>query len=322
MRYAGRTVLDHKKAITEALQFALSKKDDKHLYKTGCKLLRHLLFSQSEAYPLSSSCRPRVMDFTANDDATYSPLGKSAQLDRDGVQWHVPTGEQIDFAVHLLQSIVLKDLSRLGSPVGGESETGDLPHCTDVLEWRRVLRLIRYALRGCMSLLLENAHEAVSDGNNAEMDVLDPQELAVTALLTRSSPESREFLKGLRQKLCSFVASAMAVVIVTSDSDEEDVTKDGNSDALDLTTKELLAPLLGDGEIGKIVEKLLEDGSSSSEAAKLPAKLVRQWRAKTQPSSKIPSFRWFRRSCQEWMLGRCWRLPVGPVCLCYRIWGI
>jgi hypothetical protein len=108
VRYAGRTVLKHRDAITSAIIYAISKSEDKVLLKTGCKLLRHTLASQCEEYTIAQGSHP--MRTSGSDDVV---LGGSAKLCGDKVLWHTPSGEQIDFCVNLLDRVALVPLKEL-----------------------------------------------------------------------------------------------------------------------------------------------------------------------------------------------------------------
>ena len=54
----------------------------KHIFKTGCKLLRHSLFTLCESYYISTGLVPRIVE----EKGTLI-LGKSAQLHGDPIKW-------------------------------------------------------------------------------------------------------------------------------------------------------------------------------------------------------------------------------------------
>ena len=200
VRYAGSTVLKHREAIISAISFALSKVDDRVLFKTGCKLLRHTLSSQCEEYPISQCYHP-MRKF---DDREESPvaLGKSALLRGDKIWWHVPSGEQLDFTVQLLSQFTLSRWNELGNQT-------DNKNSVNLQQWRQTLRVLRYTLRGCAGILLDEDPEIVLSQYN---EIFSPKEMATAQLMLSSSEESRKVLNGLRKRICSNLMDIMCLI--------------------------------------------------------------------------------------------------------------
>lgn len=214
IRYAGATVLKHREAITSAIELALSKQDDRILFKTGCKLLRHTLASQCEEYPIAQCCHPMRV---TKDGELLSPVpGMSAVIGGDKVVWNIPSPEQIDFAVSMLDKFALTRWNKLG----GESEGAA---GVNLQEWRQTLRVIRYALRGCSGILLDDDPSLIL----AQEADFAPREYATAKLLSQSSTGTRSIIDGLRKRLCCNVMSMMA--LVASDTiDESKLSDDEN----------------------------------------------------------------------------------------------
>lgn len=201
VRYAGRAVMDHREAVVSAITYAL-KSDDKNLLKTGCKLLRHTLASQCEEYPIAQSCHP----MRSNEDSNHVILGKSAELKGDRVLWHIPSGVQIDFCVSLFDQVALLPLKELGN-----ASTNFI-----LKQWRRCLRVLRYSLRGCIGLLLDESPDTILSHQEAEVC---PREMATANMIKSASVESEKVLNGLRHKLCLLIID-MQSLIVTDTIDE------------------------------------------------------------------------------------------------------
>eukprot|EP00550_Attheya_septentrionalis_P002489 CAMPEP_0198284816 /NCGR_PEP_ID=MMETSP1449-20131203/4226_1 /TAXON_ID=420275 /ORGANISM="Attheya septentrionalis, Strain CCMP2084" /LENGTH=2325 /DNA_ID=CAMNT_0043982031 /DNA_START=25 /DNA_END=7002 /DNA_ORIENTATION=- len=182
VRNAGHSVLDHRESISQALKYALSITDNKHLFKAGCKLLRHTLSSQCDTYPLMPDCTPRMA--ASEGDIKENLIGKSAQLRDDPIQWHIPNGKQIDFTYHLIEKHGLGGIHDLGkasvetTAMDTDSDTSieiietpgtekvagiksDIPYTVDLPQWRRALRILRYTIRGCAGILLDADDEAI-----------------------------------------------------------------------------------------------------------------------------------------------------------------
>jgi hypothetical protein len=209
VRYAGRTVLKHRESIVSAIAYAVSKSDDKALLKTGCKLLRHTLASQCEEYPIAQCCHP----FRVTGDSRITNLGASARLKGDKVLWHVPSGEQIDFSAGLLNEVALAPLRDLGR-VGNDF---------NLQQWRKCLRLLRYSLRGCISLLLDETPDAILSQDDKE---ICPREMATAVLVKSASSDSQTILNGLRHKLCLVIIDMQSLVVTDT------VVEDSKGDAL------------------------------------------------------------------------------------------
>ena len=216
VRYAGSAVLKHRDSIVAAITYALFKLDDKVLFKTGCKLLRHTLSSQCEEYPIAQSSHPMR-------SGTHVP-GGCAELKHDRVHWCVPSGKSIDFTVDLVSRFCLKRLSSLGDI------TGD----NNIQQWRQSLRVLRYTLRGCLGVLLDESADVIL----SQEGELCPKEKATASLIKTSTPESQKILGDLRRRLCFNLMDITCVIAkdtvdCESKSDESDKKETGLSISAD-----------------------------------------------------------------------------------------
>ena len=229
VRSCSRAILKHKEEISHAFNFALGSKD-KHVYKTGCKLLRHTLAALCESYPLSSDTTPRSVVRKLADSSSVTILGMSSQLHGDPVQWHVPDGPSIQFAWELLQQHVMQRIKDL-APTIDESdametdEIDDTAYNLDIPELRRCLRVIRYALRGGAGILLDfdtgaDVSDTTAENGSSGIQIADerldvtlfPYEQAIHKLLKSTSTETYESILQTRGRLCSFIASLTSVI--------------------------------------------------------------------------------------------------------------
>jgi len=204
----SHAVVKHREAISKSIDFALAS-NDKHLYKVGCKLLRHSLATLSEAYPVAIQNMPRT---TIDCSSLGAPklLGRSAQLAGDRVQWHVPDKESIEFVWFLLNRNILQRLESFTA--SGNSVDGTI----DILELRKVLRVIRYSLRGGSCVLLDKDDGAVNGygvNDNDDLDTtLTPHELASQYTLQLASQVTRQALDELRGRLALFVVAIASII--------------------------------------------------------------------------------------------------------------
>ena len=196
VRLAGDCVLKHQAALTSVMQFCMTS-EDKHVFKTGCKLLRHTVATCAESFPFPFGAKPRYFDGMT----TIPCMGRSAQMRNDEIQWHIPNDELQAFAVEILQAHVLAELDALVSKE--KPKLGFLSNASDLNRVRRFLRIVRYSLRGGSSLLLD--FEAL----DSSADDFVPFERACLKVITESN---RNVLLCLRSKLCTFVAGLASFI--------------------------------------------------------------------------------------------------------------
>jgi hypothetical protein len=218
VRYAGSAVLKHREALTSAISFAFSNLNDRVLFKAGCKLLRHVLSSQCEEYPIAQCCHPMRLGERRNSPLT---LGMSALLHGDKILWHVPSGKQLDFSVGLLSHFALKRWMELGNLLNNDKNSVYLQ------QWRQTLRVMRYSIRGCSGILLDEDPEIVLSQYS---EMFSPKEMATAQLILSVSNESREVLKGLRPTL-SFNLLNMMCLIAKDTMDCESKLYGGDSES-------------------------------------------------------------------------------------------
>lgn len=201
VRLAAGAVVKHRDAITNVLDFCLSS-DNRHLFKTGCKLLRHTLTTLSESYAIASDMRPRAFYHVES----YVPaLGRSAELQGDGILWHVPDKECIEMAWMLLNKHMVQRLDILyGSETEGRS---NLLNSSDTQDLRRCLRIVRYCIRGGSSLLLDRLDEGALEQKDSV-----PYEMSIYRLLEGVKSETKDSLLTIRGRLCCFLTILSSVI--------------------------------------------------------------------------------------------------------------
>mmetsp|Transcript_4858 Transcript_4858/g.11567 ORF Transcript_4858/g.11567 Transcript_4858/m.11567 type:complete len:2224 (+) Transcript_4858:205-6876(+) len=219
IRACGTAIIKHKADIMRAVDFALSS-TDKHVYKTGCKLMRHTLATLCESYALASNTVPRNV---SGGDGLI--LGQSAQLNGDPVQWHVPNTECVEFAWDILQNHVFKKISELGSSMSDDMDvdgSGSGSYKVNIPDMRRCLRAVRYALRGGASFMLDfdsgeglgdqDSGEGVTVGDERRDLSLVPYEKAVRNLLQPASEETLQSMLKMRGRLCSLIVKLSSLI--------------------------------------------------------------------------------------------------------------
>eukprot|EP00977_Amphora_coffeiformis_P004033 scaffold804_cov165-Amphora_coffeaeformis.AAC.12 len=193
VRSASYAVIEHKKTIADVLDFALAS-EDRHLFKTGCKLLRHTLATLCEAYPVAIDSKP-----TGYMENGVPIFGMSARLNADPVKWHIPTQACIEFAHELIQKHMMTRVNHLMGPVDGSANRSNLLNSLDLTELRQCLRIVRYTLRGGATVLLDALSSSAKQGENV------PHEAAGATQLSAASYEVRDSFMEMRSRLCSFL---------------------------------------------------------------------------------------------------------------------
>ncbi|KAL3944784.1 MAG: hypothetical protein SGBAC_001155 [Bacillariaceae sp.] len=231
IRACGTAIIKHKADIMRAVDFALSS-TDKHVYKTGCKLMRHTLATLCESYALTSNTVPRNV---SGSDGLI--LGQSAQLNGDPVQWHVPNAECVEFAWQILQQHVFKKICELGASMSDEMDvdgSGSGSYKVNIQDMRRCLRAVRYALRGGASFMLDfdsgeelgdqDSGEGVTVGDEKNDLTLVPYEKAVRNLLQPASEETLQLMLKMRGRLCSLIVKLSSLIASETSRIAEGVT--------------------------------------------------------------------------------------------------
>lgn len=215
VKSSSHAVLQHKDVIAGAIEFTLES-EDRHLFKTGCKLLRHTLSTLTESYPLPSDCRPTTYKRCLPGKSDII-LGRSAQLHGDSVKWHVPNNESVDFAWVLLKSHCVKVLDSMCSNFDlcdPNSHRSRLLNGSEINELRRCLRVIRYSLRGAASILLDKPdtppHKDAT--NRKKLGDFVPYEVAMRSILSGTTPETRDGCLSLRGRICSFIVVLSSII--------------------------------------------------------------------------------------------------------------
>mmetsp|Transcript_34586 Transcript_34586/g.81532 ORF Transcript_34586/g.81532 Transcript_34586/m.81532 type:complete len:2271 (+) Transcript_34586:253-7065(+) len=233
VRSCGVAIIKHKNEIKKAINFALQSKD-KHVYKTGCKLLRHTLSTLCESYCLAAGLVPRMAKQSGN-----IVFGKSAQLHNDSVEWHVPNGDCIQFASELLNQNIFERIQNIPqfNTEDTDSNINEI-QSIDIPELRRCLRVLRYALRGGAGVVLDFDgvdSESLPDQMDTDCsekindEILFPYEQAMMNLLKASPKETYESMITMRCRLSSFIVTLMN--LIASESFKVDTVSEGTGSA-------------------------------------------------------------------------------------------
>ncbi|XP_069787517.1 proteasome activator complex subunit 4-like isoform X1 [Narcine bancroftii] len=120
-RVDGDKLLLYKDQLLKILQRTLHLKC-KQGYTLAGTLLHHLLRSTTLIYPTEYCSVPGGFDKPFTEYFPIKDWGKPGDLWKLGIQWHVPSEEEITFAYYLLDNFLQPELSRLQRCADGEIE--------------------------------------------------------------------------------------------------------------------------------------------------------------------------------------------------------
>ncbi|XP_023231412.1 proteasome activator complex subunit 4-like [Centruroides sculpturatus] len=138
VRCDGRQVLKYKNELEKVLYRTVSL-NSRQGYLLAGALFRHILRSMVLVYPLDyrSTCVPWERCQNFQDYLPIQDWGKPGDINNLGIQWHIPTKEEIEFVHHLLETFLNSELTKL-------------------LEWSRSkITLTRDELQCSLNLVLE-----------------------------------------------------------------------------------------------------------------------------------------------------------------------
>uniref|UniRef100_A0A2K5QC34 Proteasome activator complex subunit 4 n=1 Tax=Cebus imitator TaxID=2715852 RepID=A0A2K5QC34_CEBIM len=111
-RVDGRKLLLYREQLVKILQRTLHL-TCKQGYTLSCNLLHHLLRSTTLIYPTEYCSVPGGFDKPPSEYFPIKDWGKPGDLWNLGIQWHVPSSEEVSFAFYLLDSFLQPELIKL-----------------------------------------------------------------------------------------------------------------------------------------------------------------------------------------------------------------
>uniref|UniRef100_A0A2K5ZD33 Proteasome activator subunit 4 n=1 Tax=Mandrillus leucophaeus TaxID=9568 RepID=A0A2K5ZD33_MANLE len=111
-RVDGRKLLLYREQLVKILQRTLHL-TCKQGYTLSCNLLHHLLRSTTLIYPTEYCSVPGGFDKPPSEYFPIKDWGKPGDLWNLGIQWHVPSLEEVSFAFYLLDSFLQPELIKL-----------------------------------------------------------------------------------------------------------------------------------------------------------------------------------------------------------------
>ncbi|ELK14706.1 Proteasome activator complex subunit 4, partial [Pteropus alecto] len=120
-RVDGKKLLLYREQLVKILQRTLHL-TCKQGYTLSCNLLHHLLRSTTLIYPTEYCSVPGGFDKPPSEYFPIKDWGKPGDLWNLGIQWHVPSSDEVAFAFYLLDSFLQPELIKLQHCGDGELE--------------------------------------------------------------------------------------------------------------------------------------------------------------------------------------------------------
>ncbi|KAJ3576138.1 hypothetical protein NP233_g640 [Leucocoprinus birnbaumii] len=209
----GRAVLKYKDEFISLLRFLRDKTFSKRGYSWTGKLLSSLLLTLTHTYPLENKfVNPEEWSSLEFRENHHRYWGKRYAADEVKISWHIPSEDEIQFALQIFRELVKPTLERLEELLR--------PDVTRDANWRndfcRYLTFVRNAFAGIPTLYEEKIPENYFEDLVHTSDILDEIPEMIAHLdpiksgfcLTDTKDPRYVFITGLRKRFGQFLHAA------------------------------------------------------------------------------------------------------------------
>ncbi|KAL5535214.1 BLM3_1 [Sanghuangporus sanghuang] len=216
MHNDGRAVLKYKNELLDLLCLLRDKALSKRGYSWSGKLLSSIMLTLTHTYPLENRfVNPDEWNSEEFQRNHYRYWGKLYSPEEVQMSWHVPSAEEIDFALGLFRELVEPTLGMLEKLLDTPPESRDSVWRNDFC---RYITVVRNAFAGTPTLLRENYTEqqlkescATSDLYNEIPEMIGHVEpLKACFVLADPSDPRYKYIANLRRRFGEFLRSASA----------------------------------------------------------------------------------------------------------------
>ncbi|PAV21860.1 ARM repeat-containing [Pyrrhoderma noxium] len=197
--YGGETLLKHKDSIIELLILLVDKTKSERGYSGTGRLITRLLNTISAAYPINSrfvnSDEWNDEEFGSNHILHWGKfyLGKDVKI-----EWHVPSAEEIDFVVELLDRLVSPFLEKIEGLLENSSNWDNISRN----DFCRYLYAVRSYWGGLSTFIQEydDVKDPLAEDETGKAAGLEPYGLALKAGFTLTDPNDPNYRHIYEQK--------------------------------------------------------------------------------------------------------------------------
>ncbi|KAL1690120.1 hypothetical protein GGG16DRAFT_125867 [Schizophyllum commune] len=210
--YGGPAMLPYRKDIVQLLKVLIDRTFSERGYTGTGRLISRILHTVSAVYPYDSRFVNQDLwdseEFERNHDQYW---GKSYEVEDVKLDWHVPTAEEIDFVLEIIDEIAVPTMARLEALL-------DKPHwdSADRNDFCRYLIAVRSVWSGLPTFLKEQPKTVPNPCILEDMESMDliVKPIEVEAGFTLSDPKDPRYQKAAaaRERFGELCARASTVL--------------------------------------------------------------------------------------------------------------
>jgi hypothetical protein len=157
---AGECLLKYKSLLIDVLKISIEKCKSGRGYKWAGKLLSNIIISLCKIYPLEERNVKSETWYSEEYQKThYKSWGTVKNIDELDIKWHVPSDEEINFAIELIDLFITPAQKELK-----ELLTNELSKHENVVLFNKNLTIINNCLKGISLLYFEQEDYKKDDG--------------------------------------------------------------------------------------------------------------------------------------------------------------
>ncbi|CAJ0910117.1 10182_t:CDS:2, partial [Entrophospora sp. SA101] len=212
---SGQDLLIHKKELLELANEMVQKCRSRKGYMWTGKFLRMMLIALTHTYPLEF----RTVDIELYDnDIQFDHLDyqknhhkywmEPGDLNNVNINWHVPTNEELDFAMEILDIFLQPTIKRIKElmETGIDEEGTVLSNREMAHEFCRRLSVIRNCISGMTTLVEDDGEIEDSDFKDEDTEAIYPtKSIPVGYCFTDKNDPRRQIARNLRREVGEFL---------------------------------------------------------------------------------------------------------------------
>ncbi|CAG8434329.1 1354_t:CDS:10 [Diversispora eburnea] len=221
---SGVALLNHKNDLLDLAKMMVQKCRSRKGYMWTGKFLRMMLVSLTQIYPLECrSVNPQRWnseDYQKNHHKYWAEPGDPENIN---VDWHIPSGSELDFAMELLDNFLRPTIERIQNLMdNGTDEDGKVLSNREMThEFCRRLSIIRNCLSGMTTLVEDDGDVEISDYKDDETEAVHPTKSIPSGYcFTDPNDPRRKIVRQMRKDLGEFLHK---LVLYFRNSREDDV---------------------------------------------------------------------------------------------------
>ncbi|CAJ0904050.1 1258_t:CDS:10 [Entrophospora sp. SA101] len=201
---SGQDLLIHKKELLELANEMVQKCRSRKGYMWTGKFLRMMLIALTHTYPLEF----RTVDIEHYQKNHHKYWMEPGDLNNVNINWHVPTNEELDFAMEILDIFLQPTIKRIKElmETGIDEEGTVLSNREMAHEFCRRLSVIRNCISGMTTLVEDDGEIEDSDFKDEDTEAIYPtKSIPVGYCFTDKNDPRRQIARNLRREVGEFL---------------------------------------------------------------------------------------------------------------------